>query len=97
LEAAVRAVGGRMLVTADHGNAEEMRDADSGDQHTQHTLNEVPFLLVGETAATGTVALENGALADVAPTVLALMGLRQPAAMTGRSLLRPATRAEAAD
>ena len=97
LEAAVRAAGGRMLVTADHGNAEEMRDAESGDQHTQHTLNQVPLLLVGEPAATSTLALENGALADVAPTVLALMGLRQPAAMTGRSLLRPATRAEAAD
>jgi 2,3-bisphosphoglycerate-independent phosphoglycerate mutase len=95
LEAAVRAAGGRMLVTADHGNAEEMRDPDSGEAHTQHTLNRVPAILVGAEAEP--VALQDGALADVAPTLLALMGLPQPAAMTGRSLLKRRAQAEAAD
>jgi len=95
LEAAVRAAGGRMLVTADHGNAEEMRDHDSGEAHTQHTLNRVPLLLVAGEA--DPVALRDGVLADVAPTLLAMMGLPQPAAMTGRSLLTSRAQVEAAD
>lgn len=95
LEAAVRAAGGRMLVTADHGNAEEMRDPDSGEAHTQHTLNRVPVILVGSESEP--VALQDGALADVAPTLLALMGLPQPASMTGRSLLKSRAQVEAAD
>ena len=87
LEDAVGRAGGCLLVTADHGNAEEMRDAATGEAHTQHTLNPVPVLLAHGPA---TVAgLEDGRLADVAPTLLALIGLRQPAAMTGRSLLAP--------
>ncbi len=82
---AVRAQGGALLVTADHGNAELMRDPLTGGPHTAHTTNPVPVLLTG--AAPG-VALADGRLADVAPTLLALMGLDRPAAMTGRSLMR---------
>ena len=77
------AVGGVLLVTADHGNAEMMRDPETGGPHTAHTTNVVPAILVG---APG-VALRDGRLADIAPTLLALMGLPQPAAMTGVSLL----------
>ena len=80
------ALGGALLVTADHGNCELMRDPVTGGPHTAHTTNPVPIFLVGGRAA----ALSDGRLADVAPTLLALMGLPQPAAMTGRSLLRDA-------
>jgi 2,3-bisphosphoglycerate-independent phosphoglycerate mutase len=82
--AAVEAAGGRLLVTADHGNAELMRDPVTGGPHTAHTTNPVPILLVN--APEGT-RLHDGRLADVAPTLLALMDLPQPAAMTGRSLV----------
>ncbi len=82
--AAIRDTGGALLVTADHGNAETMRDPATGGPHTSHTLNIVPCVLVGTTAA----ALADGRLADVAPTLLGLLGLKQPAAMTGRSLIR---------
>jgi len=84
IAAAIRDTGGALLVTADHGNAEMMRDPVTGGPHTAHTLNRVPVLLLG--APPGT-ALHDGRLADLAPTVLALMGLPQPAAMTGRSLM----------
>ena len=83
---AITAMGGALLVTADHGNCELMRDPATGGPHTAHTTNPVPIFLVGGRAA----ALSDGRLADVAPTLLALMGLPQPAAMTGRSLLRDA-------
>ncbi|KAA2213144.1 2,3-bisphosphoglycerate-independent phosphoglycerate mutase [Teichococcus oryzae] len=83
---AVRAQGGTLLVTADHGNAEMMRDPATGGPHTAHTTNPVPVVMVGGPAG---VALSDGRLADVAPTLLALLQLPQPAAMTGRSLLRP--------
>ncbi len=76
--------GGALLVTADHGNAELMRDAATGEPHTAHTTNVVPVLLAGGAHA----ALRNGRLADIAPTLLALMDLPPPAEMTGRSLLR---------
>ena len=85
LAAAVRRAGGTLLITADHGNAECMRDPDSDQPHTAHTVNRVPVLLVN--APPGIVALKDGKLADIAPTVLALMNLPQPAAMTGRPLL----------
>lgn len=85
LEAAVNAAGGVMLITADHGNLEEMRDAVTGEPHTQHTTNLVPAVLVGP-AAKG-YALKDGRLADLAPTLLQFLGLPQPAEMTGRSLL----------
>jgi len=87
LAAAVEKAGGALLITADHGNAEEMIDEAHHQPHTQHTLNPVPVLLgVGPAWAK---RLHDGRLADVAPTLLDLMGLPQPAAMTGRSLLRP--------
>ena len=85
LEAAVRKAGGVMLVTADHGNCEEMIDSDTGEPHTQHTLNLVPAFLVN--APAGVRALNNGRLSDVAPTLLDLMGLTQPVEMTGSSLI----------
>ncbi len=80
---AVLGQGGALLVTADHGNCELMRDPDTGVAHTAHTTNRVPVLLAG---CAGT-ELHDGRLADLAPTLLALLGLAQPAEMTGSSLL----------
>ena len=77
-------VGGAMLVTADHGNCETMIDPETGGPHTAHTTNLVPVALVG--GAEGGV-LRDGRLADLAPTLLELMGLSKPPEMTGRSLL----------
>lgn len=92
---AVEARGGVLLITADHGNAEEMQDDLNHQPHTQHTLNKVPVLLaVGPAAVRG---LQDGRLADIAPTLLEFLGLPQPAAMTGRSLLRPGRLASAAE
>ena len=84
---AVLEVGGEMLITADHGNAEQMSDPLVGQPHTAHTTNAVPLIYVGDAAPS---LMENGALCDVAPTLLQIMGLPQPAAMTGRSLLQAA-------
>jgi 2,3-bisphosphoglycerate-independent phosphoglycerate mutase len=81
---AVLAVGGCALLTADHGNCEQMRDG-AGAPHTAHTANLVPLILVDPTR--NRVKLREGILADLAPTILQLLGLPQPAAMTGRSLL----------
>ena len=81
---AVNAQGGALLVTADHGNCELMKDPATGGPHTAHTLNEVPALLMG---VPGITALRHGRLADIAPTLLSLLGLAQPAEMTGESLL----------
>jgi 2,3-bisphosphoglycerate-independent phosphoglycerate mutase len=83
---ALDAVGGAALVTADHGNADMMRDPDTGQPHTAHTTFPVPAVVQG---APEGWTLESGRLADVAPTLLHLMGLAQPAAMTGRCLLAP--------
>jgi 2,3-bisphosphoglycerate-independent phosphoglycerate mutase len=85
LEEAITKAGGVMLITADHGNAEQMRDAATGQPHTAHTTNLVPLLLVG--GHQGAAALDNGKLADIAPTVLDLMKIEQPAEMTGKSLI----------
>ncbi len=85
IAAAITEAGGRLLVTADHGNAELMKDPATGGPHTAHTTNPVPVLL--HEAPPG-ATLGDGRLADLAPTLLALLGLPQPAAMTGRSLLR---------
>jgi len=87
---AIKAVGGVMFVTADHGNAEQMFDEISRQKHTQHTLNRVPALLFN--APADVRSLRDGKLADVAPTMLALMGVPQPAEMTGKSLLSAAAR-----
>jgi 2,3-bisphosphoglycerate-independent phosphoglycerate mutase len=84
--AAIEKVGGTLVVTADHGNAEMMRDPETGSPHTAHTLNPVPFLVVNPPAAIA--AIEDGRLADVAPTLLDLLGLDKPAAMTGHSLVQ---------
>ena len=86
LAGAVEAAGGALLITADHGNAECMRGGDGATPHTAHTHGPVPAVLAGPQG----LALRDGALADIAPTVLELMGLAAPAAMTGRSLLVPA-------
>ncbi|MBA2637631.1 MAG: 2,3-bisphosphoglycerate-independent phosphoglycerate mutase [Solirubrobacterales bacterium] len=82
--ATVRAGGGVCIVTADHGNADEMLEPD-GSPDTTHSLNPVPLVV---TAADRRLDPEGGVLADVAPTILELLGLEQPAEMTGRSLLR---------
>jgi 2,3-bisphosphoglycerate-independent phosphoglycerate mutase len=84
--AAITRAGGALLVTADHGNAEQMRDAATGAPHTAHTTNRVPVVLHGGPAG---ATLRDGRLADVAPTLLHLMGLSPPRQMTGRSLLAP--------
>jgi 2,3-bisphosphoglycerate-independent phosphoglycerate mutase len=81
---AVHAGGGVGLVTADHGNADEMLELD-GSPDTAHSLNPVPFVVTSGQAGVDGVG---GILADVAPTALALLGIAQPAPMTGRSLLR---------
>ncbi len=83
-DAATKA-GGTLLITADHGNAETMRDPETGEPHTAHTTNPVPVILVNPPA--GVVGLKDGRLADIAPTLLQLMGLKQPADMTGTPLL----------
>lgn len=82
--AALSKVDGTMIVTADHGNCEVMIDPETGGPHTAHTTNLVPVILVGGPPG---ATLRDGRLADLAPTLLQLMGLEQPAEMTGRSLL----------
>ena len=84
IETAVRAAHGALLITADHGNLEMMRDPQTGQPHTAHTVGPVPFVYVGE--RDGARLRTGGALRDVAPTVLDLLGLPQPAEMTGKSL-----------
>jgi 2,3-bisphosphoglycerate-independent phosphoglycerate mutase len=84
IASAVEKQGGALLVTADHGNCELMRDPTNGGPHTAHTTNPVPVLLMGGDATT----LTDGRLADVAPTLLELMGLERPREMTGSSLIR---------
>jgi 2,3-bisphosphoglycerate-independent phosphoglycerate mutase len=81
---AVRAKGGTVMVIADHGNAEVMID-ENGKPHTQHTTNPVPCIIIGD--STDFTLREGGALGDVAPTILELMGLSQPGEMTGKSLI----------
>ncbi|MDO8925786.1 MAG: 2,3-bisphosphoglycerate-independent phosphoglycerate mutase [Sideroxyarcus sp.] len=78
--------GGEVIITADHGNAEQMLDRGTNQAHTAHTLNLVPFLYIGRKAAIAPAG--EGALRDVAPTLLAMMGLPQPPEMTGKSLIR---------
>jgi 2,3-bisphosphoglycerate-independent phosphoglycerate mutase len=82
--AALEKAGGAMLLTADHGNCEMMIDPETGGPHTAHTLNPVPVALIG---CPGVARLHGGRLADVAPTLLDMMGLPQPAEMTGHSLI----------
>ncbi|MFC6205000.1 2,3-bisphosphoglycerate-independent phosphoglycerate mutase [Psychrobacter urativorans] len=87
VEKAIRAANGEMLITADHGNCEQMQDYDSGQVHTQHTTEHVPLIYIG---AQKLQVRNGGRLSDVAPTILGLMDLVQPAEMTGENLLIPA-------
>jgi len=80
---AMREIGGEVLITSDHGNAETMLDPETKQAHTAHTLNLVPLLYVGRNAKVA----DRGALQDVAPTLLAMMGLPQPPQMTGKPLI----------
>ena len=81
--AALREVGGELILTADHGNLEKMRDPDTGQAHTAHTVGPVPLVYLGRPAR----LRSGGALRDVAPTLLALLGLPKPAEMSGESLV----------
>ncbi len=83
IEAAILGGGGQLLITADHGNLDDMWDEEAQQPNTQHSMNPVPLVLIPGRAA----RLRNGALQDIAPTILALMRLPQPTEMTGRSLL----------
>ena len=88
IRAALEAVGGEMLLTADHGNLEMMRDPLTGQPHTAHTVGPVPLVYVSEQRGRRATLADGGALRDLAPTMLDLLGLPKPAAMTGRSLLQ---------
>lgn len=92
IEAALTEVKGQALITADHGNCEQMQDYASGQLHTQHTTESVPLVYLGEHP----VALDQrgGILADVAPSLLTLMGLDQPKEMSGHSLVIPTDQPE---
>jgi 2,3-bisphosphoglycerate-independent phosphoglycerate mutase len=78
---------GAMILTADHGNAESMHDGETGQAHTAHTLNLVPVILAVPVLKNKQTSIREGRLADIAPTVLKLMGIVQPKEMTGRSLI----------
>jgi 2,3-bisphosphoglycerate-independent phosphoglycerate mutase len=80
---AMQSIGGEVIITADHGNAEMMMDNINHQPHTQHTTNLVPMLYVGRPANTA----KTGALSDLAPTLLKMMGVPQPAEMTGHALV----------
>ncbi len=80
---AMQSMGGEVIITADHGNAEVMFDKENNQPHTQHTTNLVPFFYIGRKA----ILMENGALSDLAPTLLKMMGVPQPIEMTGKSIV----------
>jgi 2,3-bisphosphoglycerate-independent phosphoglycerate mutase len=84
LRAAVEKAGGVLVITADHGNVEMMRDPETGEPHTAHTTFDVPIIVVNDKEK---ISLKQGRLADVAPTLLDLMGLKKPEAMSGHSLI----------
>ena len=84
IEEAVQAAGGQALITADHGNCEQMVDYESGQNHTQHTTEFVPLVYLGPEKLK--LQASGGRLPDIAPTLLALMDLPQPAEMTGQNL-----------
>ena len=81
---AMQSIGGEVIITADHGNAEQMIDRVTHQAHTAHTLNPVPFLYIGRKAK----LTDHGSLRDLAPSLLTMMGLPQPAEMTGHSLIQ---------
>ena len=82
---AIKEVDGQMFICADHGNAEQLIDGETGEPFTAHTTNPVPFILVNADPAYS--LREGGCLADIAPTLIELMGMEQPKEMTGKSLL----------
>lgn len=82
---ALKEAGGQMFICADHGNAEQLKDYNTGEAFTAHTINPVPFILVN--ADTSYTLREGGCLADIAPTLIEMMGMEQPKEMTGKSLL----------
>ena len=82
---ALKEVDGQMFICADHGNCEQLVDYETGEPFTAHTTNPVPFILVN--ADPSYTLRENGCLADIIPTLIELMGMEQPAEMTGKSLL----------
>src|SRR5271165_123592 len=88
IETAVRAKGGAILITADHGNAEMMIDPASGGPHTAHTTNPVPFIVVSEDAKNFTLK-PNGSLRDISPTLLGMLAVDEPKEMTGGDLRVP--------
>jgi 2,3-bisphosphoglycerate-independent phosphoglycerate mutase len=88
IEKAIRARGGAMLVTADHGNAEQMIDPATGGPHTAHTTNPVPFIVVSENSNQFTLK-PNGSLRDISPTILGMLNLAEPKEMTGHDLRVP--------
>lgn len=81
---AMQSIGGEVLITADHGNVEQMYDGQNQQPHTQHTTNLVPLIYIGRNAQLN----NNGALSDLAPTILNLMGVHQPREMTGKNLVQ---------
>ena len=85
IDAALQVIGGELLITADHGNAEKMYDEATGQPHTAHTSDPVPFIYIGRPA---TITHTDGALYDIAPTMLYLMGMPKPVEMTGRPLVK---------
>ncbi len=85
IEKAVRARGGAMLITADHGNAELMVDPVSGGPHTAHTTNPVPFIVIAEDASRYSLKAD-GSLRDISPTMLGMLGIDEPGEMTGGDL-----------
>ena len=80
---AMQSIGGEVIITADHGNAEIMQDTANNQPHTQHTVNKVPLIYIGRKA---TLA-DDGALSNIAPSLLQMMGVSQPSEMTGKSLI----------
>ena len=85
IEPVVRAKGGAMLITADHGNAEMMIDPATGGPHTAHTTNPVPFIVIAEDSKKFTLK-PNGSLRDISPTILGMLSLDEPKDMTGQDL-----------
>jgi len=81
---AMQSIGGEVIITADHGNAETMFDIENNQPHTQHTTNKVPLIYIGRNATLAS----DGALSDITPTLLAMMGLNQPAEMTGKNIIK---------
>jgi 2,3-bisphosphoglycerate-independent phosphoglycerate mutase len=88
IELSVRAKGGAMLITADHGNAEQMVDPVTGGPHTAHTTNPVPFIVVSENAKKFTLK-PGGSLRDISPTILGMLETSEPKEMTGKDLRTP--------